>query len=517
MPMPGLLLVADLMRWRELWRLLKGRWFVVILTIAFLLRMIGLQERPLWYDEAFAALYASLEPAQIIYGTTTPVVGAGAADVHPLLYYFLLHGWIKLAGQSPLAVRFLSVALGTAGVALVGRLARDCFDRRAALAGLALAAANPFHIAYSQEARMYALLALGALLAAWGMLNGLQRRGRRWWALYAAAGALTLYAHNLGAFFLMAINLLALVRGGLRARLPELLLTNLAVLALFAPWLFGVLPGQLGFIGRGYWLAPPGAAELLRVLLWPTFTFYEPAPLLILGLGLFTGAGSLIFTLIRSRRLHSRAWWFLFLGGMPVLLLFVLSQWRPLYLERALLPGALLYLVALGWLLASGGLPTAIRIGLIGLLTVAVLGSLAVHYTYRGFPRPPFPQAVSYLETQVEQRDAVVHTSKLTYLPMHFYRRELPGAFLADPVGSPQDTLARPTQEALGIRAAEEIGVAVRDAQRVWLISFERELEEVRALGVEHPALAWFKGRMVRTGEQRFEDLVVALYEREEP
>jgi 4-amino-4-deoxy-L-arabinose transferase-like glycosyltransferase len=514
MPVLGLSLAADRVRSRGLWHSLTGRWFVVILMTAFALRTVALQERPLWYDEAFAALYASLEPAQIVHGTTTPVPGAGAADVHPLLYYFLLHGWIKVVGQSPLAVRYLSVVLGTASVALLGRLAKDCFDRQVALTALALAAANPFHIAYSQETRMYALLALAALLAAWGMLNGLQQGARGWWSLYAVAGALTLYAHNLGAFVLLALNLLAIARGGWRARLPELLLANLAILALFAPWLLGVLPGQLGFIERGYWLASPGAVELLRALLWPTFTFYEPAPLLLLGLGLFAGAALLIFTLMRAWRSRSRAWWFVFLGWMPVLLLFALSQWRPLYLERALLPGAFLYLIALGWLLASGGLPTAIRVGLMGLLTLVVLGSLIGHYTYRGFPRPPFPQAVSYLEAQVEPRDAVVHTSKLTYLPMHYYRRELPGEFLADPAGSPQDTLARPTQEALGIHAAEGIGVAVGAAQRVWLVSFQREMEEVQALGVEHPALTWLEGRMIRTGEQRFGDLIVTLYER---
>ena len=105
----------------------------LILLLAFGLRMVYLYSRPLWYDEAFAVLYASLSPAQMLYGTVTPVEGAGAADVHPLLYYFLLHGWMELIGTSPFAARFFSVGLGMITVSLLWRLAARFFDRRTGL------------------------------------------------------------------------------------------------------------------------------------------------------------------------------------------------------------------------------------------------------------------------------------------------------------------------------------------------------------------------------------------------
>lgn len=96
---------------------------VAVLLLAFGLRMVHIQGRPLWYDEAFAVLYGSLSPERMVYGTVTPVQGAGAADVHLLLYHFLLHGRMGLVGQSPLAVRFLSVGLGMLTVPLLWRLA----------------------------------------------------------------------------------------------------------------------------------------------------------------------------------------------------------------------------------------------------------------------------------------------------------------------------------------------------------------------------------------------------------
>ena len=155
---------------------------VLILLLAFGLRMITLQSRALWYDEAFAVLYASLSPARMIYGTATPVAGAGAADVHPLLYYFLLHGWMGLVGQSPLAVRFLSVAFGMVTVALLWRLAACCFERRTGLVVGILAAVMPLHVASSEEARLYGLLGLAAVTATYGLMRALQgaeERGSR--------------------------------------------------------------------------------------------------------------------------------------------------------------------------------------------------------------------------------------------------------------------------------------------------------------------------------------------------
>jgi len=236
-----------------------------------------------------------------------------------------------------------------------------------------------------------------------------------------------------------------------------------------------------------------------------------------LALAFFTGLLLLAWLALRLWRTRSRGGWFFLLCWGPILLLFLVSRWRPVYLERALLPSALFYLVAVGWLLVRGGLPRPLRLGLIVLLAVTTAGSLGVHYTYASFPRPPFQAAAAYLQARVEPADAVVHTNKLTYFPMYVYVPGESGVFLADPPGSPQDTLAYPTQEALGIFAASTVTEAVGAAQQVWLVYFPREVEEMRGMGAEHPALHWLEGRFDKAGQERFNDLVVALYRRRGP
>jgi len=54
--------------------LTAGRWPVLaIVALAFVLRLVNLGGRPLWYDEAFAVLYAEKPFEAMVYGTLTQV------------------------------------------------------------------------------------------------------------------------------------------------------------------------------------------------------------------------------------------------------------------------------------------------------------------------------------------------------------------------------------------------------------------------------------------------------------
>jgi mannosyltransferase len=44
--------------------------------------------------------------------------------VHPPAYYALLHGWVQLAGLSPLATRYTTVLCGIGAIATIGAAGR---------------------------------------------------------------------------------------------------------------------------------------------------------------------------------------------------------------------------------------------------------------------------------------------------------------------------------------------------------------------------------------------------------
>ena len=80
-------------------------------------------------------------------------------------------------------------------------VAWSLWGRRAGLIAAVLFAFNPFLTAYSQETRMYTLMALLGLLATAGFIHGFIYRRRRYLILFAVCQALMLYTHAWGIFF----------------------------------------------------------------------------------------------------------------------------------------------------------------------------------------------------------------------------------------------------------------------------------------------------------------------------
>ncbi|MDE3077701.1 MAG: glycosyltransferase family 39 protein, partial [Chloroflexota bacterium] len=87
-----------------------------MLLAAFGLRVARLEFQSLWYDEGSSIFLSRQSLAAITSGA--------AHDIHPPLYYYLLHFWMLAAGRSEFAVRSLSVAAGLLTVVLVFALGR---------------------------------------------------------------------------------------------------------------------------------------------------------------------------------------------------------------------------------------------------------------------------------------------------------------------------------------------------------------------------------------------------------
>ena len=76
-------------------------------------------------------------------------------DVHPAGLQVFLYYWIKIAGRSPLAVRFPFAVFGVLSVLFVFLIARQWFNSTAGLFAAAAMATLQFPVLYSQIARPY--------------------------------------------------------------------------------------------------------------------------------------------------------------------------------------------------------------------------------------------------------------------------------------------------------------------------------------------------------------------------
>lgn len=211
-----------------------------VLMLAYYLRLDELGNWAVRFDEAFSVWLSNMDPANFTEST--------ARDVHPPLYYWLFHLWTRLVGTSEFAIRAQAVLFGlitsTTVYSLTLRLSKS---RLAASLALLLITLSPFHIQWSQDARMYAQVTMFAALA----LYAYWRNCPRLLIITGIGAALT---HYFGAIILVIIILHRLIhwrelRCGRREFLIALAIIT-AVCLLWFSYAFGLIrrdPGYASF------------------------------------------------------------------------------------------------------------------------------------------------------------------------------------------------------------------------------------------------------------------------------
>jgi uncharacterized membrane protein len=105
-----------------------GAWmwaWVLLMIIAAALCLSHVTNRVIWEDEAWT-LHVARQP------DPTTIMDFVREDSFPPLYFFLLHGWQWLAGDTLVVSRMVNVWAVLLGTALTFRLTRDMADLRAA-------------------------------------------------------------------------------------------------------------------------------------------------------------------------------------------------------------------------------------------------------------------------------------------------------------------------------------------------------------------------------------------------
>ncbi len=332
-----------------------GRSLALAVTLlAFALRVYRLTAQSLWFDEGWS-VYLARQPV----ADALPLI-ASQGHTHPPGYYLLLHAWTLVAGTSEFAVRFLSVATGVLLVAGAYALIRRWFGALAALLAAGILTFSPVHVTYSQETRMYALLALEylALLALTCIALQGKPNWRHWLALLVAEVA-ALYTHYFAGVLLIYLNaFVVLSTAGLKpavawrratdmagfklALLKPWVATQVLALVAFLPWLGVALRQTSEHVPRD--VQPPGLAEFLAQT-WHFFNAGSLGPIghdalltgLSTSLGVVTAAALLLsaagdHSKSKNQNLKSKIESAVILaahGLVPLAALFVIAQLRP--------------------------------------------------------------------------------------------------------------------------------------------------------------------------------------------
>jgi len=422
-----------------------GALLLLIMLLAFALRLYRLGYQSIWYDEAVSIHLAMKD----LKGLTLHTAG----DIHPPLYYYLLHFWILMAGPSEFSTAFLSLFFGVLIVALAYRLAGDLYGRQTGVLTAFLIAISPFNLWYSQEIRMYTLGAFLGLISLYCLvrLAGMTRRTSsrrlgeveassdrdqptlRFWIAYVLSAAAGLYTLYYFAFLILFENLFVIGwwlfnrvnNRKVPLSLARWLLAQAGVLVLCLPWLPIALrqmldppvPPWRGFVGLGTvvmesWaaLAMGESVDPQSVLVWPLLSFLFAIYLLGLlrpSAGSRGGVGAAL------------------LAGytfVPLLMTYLLSLRTPLFHARYVFT----YSPAFYLVLALGLVRLRARWRFSLPITLAILTVACGYSIYNFHFTPEYASddhrgAVTFVEERIAPGDAVLINAGYAYPPFLYY------------------------------------------------------------------------------------------------
>jgi mannosyltransferase len=440
----------------------------VLMLLGVLVNLVHLGSKSILYDESATVLYARLSPLPLF----RVIVGS---DPNMSLYYLVLGVWVRIFGESEVAVRFPSVLFGALAVGAVYLLGCRLFGRTAGfVAGLFLAL-NPFMVEYAQTARSYALLALLVTLSSLFFVREIERPSRGIRTGYVIASVLAVYAHYFAVYVLAAhaLTLVALRRRSALTR--EWLSVAGAILASCVPAM--LIISRSGAADRIGWIQPPSLLDFATV-----FSHFTGRSRLLFC-GLLLGGFYATFLAWRERR----PWPVGFVAAcllIPLVLSFLASIARPMFLSRYLII-CLPFLVLIGAAGLTRLRPPVLARGLVVLLVLVCVTRLIGFYQREGPEN--WRDATQYVLEASRSGDGFVFFPDYAHKPFDYYSRRN---------GVPEPPYL------------DEQGAATKP--RIWLVVRESDatanrsaVEQVRSSLAE---------TFQRTAQRRFSNVEVELY-----
>jgi hypothetical protein len=403
---------------------------------------------------------------------------------------------------------------GVLSVLLLFKLGRELFNRRVGSLAAFLLSISPFHVWYSQEARMYTLATLLSLCSVYTFVlllrKGANPARRYLWLSYVVTSTLGLYTHFYVAFIILFENIVFLgwwilrraqrqtpnVKRHESTNLRTWLLAQLCIVFLFLPWARVVATRYAA--DATYWEGVLGlltaAKDILIAFSVGQTMEGKAAEIAALGFAVLAVMG--VLASLREWRLksnlqypisnlqHPMALVLLYLL-VPIGALFAISYHRPKFAPRYLLPALpafyLLMAVGLGKLVpgrrSQGKSLRLVSIAAIvvllcslGFVSGASASSLANYYFDDEYARSDFRSVAEYISSHAEANDAIILVGG-HMLPAftYYYRGELP-------IYPLPDRLVVSTKEPLNYRAAEQLNSIAQGRDRLWLVLWQNRL-----------------------------------------
>lgn len=490
---------------------------ISVVILATGLRLYNIDWLSFNNDEVFSIWLSRQDIPHIIEYTTF-----GGKDVQtPPLHYLLLHTIVR-SKELPITVRLPSVISGVMMVCLTICLAFELFGARIGLLSGFLIAIAPFHIAISRTGRAHALASLMILASVYFFMHIYFKKPRLIdWVGLVLSSTLAVWTFYTTLFALVFENLfvgLLLVKRRISTETLIKWEASQVLTGLFI--LFPLISALKGSsISEISWLNPPGIQELVKTVIF--FSTGDPSsgPSALtwaraLSLGTIAGICLLgidiFYQQVFFRRLDDQGKAVIFILGatlLPWMLIFGVSQIKPIYQLRYILYIMPFLSILFAWILTQNRLPRLSVVLLVLLIGLNISAARIYFYEPGG---EQWREAVSYLRSNFNKEDIVVISPGHYVRPFSYYfqNQDFPPhleelAYV--PILAIKNGALDELDPKLFLSGAIVQEPLLRDAERIWLVSGYSP--------VDSNLLSWIKQNYIPVQQAEFEGAKVYLYQ----
>ena len=262
---------------------------IAIIIIGIIFIAIPVFHQNLWFDESYSVAISNHSYSEIWT--------IGGNDVHPVLYYWILHTLNLIFGCHILIYRLFSVlCLSLLGIIGYTHIRKD-FGEKAGIFFSTFVFFLPVNVVYAGEIRMYSLVMLLVTLMsiyAYRIFKKNEQKQIKNWIIFGIMSLASAYTHYYGLMIAGLENVALFIIFLLEAikekkftyNLKAFIISAVPQIVLYIPWIVSLL-NQMDGVSKGFWINIHFPGTLYELLVFPFTgnledTYYVLAPLAII-------------------------------------------------------------------------------------------------------------------------------------------------------------------------------------------------------------------------------------------
>ena len=389
---------------------------ILIIIIGIIFLALPNFHKSLWFDESYSVAISAHSFADIW--------SIGGHDVHPVLYYWILHIIRYFFGNEIMAYRLFSVlVISILGILGYTHIRKD-FGEKVGLIFSFLVYFLPITLVYSGEIRMYALAMLLTTLTAiyaYRIYKNSDEKNTKNWILFFIFSLSSAYTHYYSLAASTVINVMLfifLVRKAVKAKkfipnLKKFIILAVVQIIAYLPWLVYLLL-QMNQVSAGFWIEMTFPKTPIEMFLFQFTGNLDKMVYVPEWIGWMFGAIICIYLLylyIRNRKNKEENKPFILSFGVYALILIViwiisLIMPRPILYARYMLCITGLFIFFVSYMMGKYGnkyINICILVITLAISTYINVGLINKNY-YESNDKP-----ITYLEENMEDGDIIVY------------------------------------------------------------------------------------------------------------